>query len=529
MNLIIFKYLTDRLGVTYSLRFYNCLRNRIKIRPLPASLFFGEREMNKDDIRIITYVTQNYMTDSRLPASIEKAGLKFDISYVYDAKAVISFEDVIRLDEYWENRLWNVNTNHKPYVMKSALVRFPEPIIWWTDWDSKLCDPEKLIRDSIDWYIDNNFDIGVVPRETRPGEIHYNGGSIFMRNCPATVEWLDEWIRYMEDNSRGTREQYVMNHLIWAQMNRGHLEKSRLWFMPVEFCKVFDTKIPEEMIPPVWLHHQASRAHNPTNPHYQMSRNLRDRSMIKDYESVTNDLFRSDFKIEKESVVICGTAENARGLIDRIPKDAYKIACNAAITIDEIDWDMWICVDNAIPAKSYFWDNYEKFKGVKVFKWQHPTDLQDIMDQNRRASEKVVMMFNSEELTRYPIEGDDLYRILCLYTFKDRTKPCIKGELRNGATVAAFGLQIAWYYGIKNVYLWGIAMSGNRYMAGEPINPAHMANAPWDNRIVFQAFINRIKNDGVSITTLTPTELHIKYPDFLDEMNNPVLRKGSKF
>lgn len=221
---------------------------------------------------------------------------------------------------------------------------------------------------------------------------------------------------------------------------------------------------------------------------------------------MNNSLFLSDFKIPNPSVTVVGTAISARDQWSRIPHNSYKIACNSAITIPFIDWDMWICLDDTIPDKPYFAEYLEKFKGVKVYRRQGKEPMEIVADTLRNLKLDIEHFMPGRPKNKYPTEGDNLYLAKVYWENPERQDYIVKGELTKGGTVAGFALQIAWYYGITQAFIHGVHMKGSLYST-EGKNPHHAEDELWHERLALQRQIDHMQQNGMNITALTETVL----------------------
>ena len=495
--------------------------------------------MPENMIRIITFATSDYKRDSRLLETATNAGYKATCFDIFNALDCIPWEMLPKMSTGIMKQLWRANPAQKPYMLRNALEIFSEPIIWYSDADSELIDdPDKqrLFNETVTLIANHKPHIGLNQRYIETGGYHWNTGTMFIRRSPEALEFINEWIRLLETDYRGFNEQVVLNYLMSAIEQGRVLQKLRIAKLPFECCYIEGTTEPHEQgIEPLFLHHQKSRTTNPGNAGYEMSTEIRDGQMREAFERMSgndllkNNLFkprtqgRMDRTIDPGKFCIVGTAASGGELYDRIPKDAFVIACNGAIEImpipsddftEELDADAWLCIDNEIPSKPYFNSAMENFHGIKIFKYQEPSELISFQDSLRAQGLKVEIAYTRDlEAPRFPEHGENLYRILCLWQLPidQRSTPPVKGELRNGGTVAGFGVQLAWYFGAREIYLYGVEMSGNKY-TNEPDNPNHDADAPWLERIAMQAFIDRVREDGVRVIALTPTVLDCEKP-----------------
>jgi hypothetical protein len=285
--------------------------------------------------------------------------------------------------------------------------------------------------------------------------------------------------------------------------------------MPDDFVQLSDNRS-SYTHNPAFLHDLASRRHNAKNPLFGHTYTERKRDEAVKISEVNNSdsIIKSDFQIPADSITIVGAAKSAKGLFYRIPSDSYRIGCNVAIMSNEVDYDCWMTLDDAMPSKAWFEEAIKKHKGTKIFRKQLQSPMEKAIEQYRNNGYEVHVSIGNK-YTRYPTNLPNTYWMYTLESFPNKTIPPVKGEFRHGGTVVAFALQLGWYYGIKKFYLIGVEMRGNKYHVPIAKNPHHADNEIWDESVYLQTVINTMKADGCKIYTLSPTTLDIKYPDWI--------------
>jgi len=465
-----------------------------------------------NDIRIISAATTNYMREMKeLPESLKESGLKHTIIRYYNAKIPFKNMQDYRVD----GKLWIANVNQKLYFLLHCLDAYPEKVMFWTDWDSEIINYEWLIQQSHEW-INQGIDIAVSEQSRacrKQVRTNLIAGTIFAQNNDRARWFLNKWIDGMENIMPECVDESMLNYMMQKNNLAELSEHVTIGIMPRDFCQIFDNRT-SEITQPAFVHNMASRTHNKMNQFVKVEQD-RDYRHREEAMLVENNVINPDFKIENDSLTIVGSAASAKGLFWRVPKDSYKVALNIAVMIPDLEFDAWLCVDHLIPLKPWFPDACKRFKGQKIFRWQAPSEMAKKIEE-LKAEGKEIHYSIKINAGVFPV-SDEILQMFCLQSLRNKSIECVKGEFRNGGTVAGFALQLAWYLGVKKIFLIGVEMKGNAYAVDGDSNPHHFENEVWEERVFLQNLINTMKADGVEICTLSPTTLDIEYPEGIVE------------
>ena len=224
---------------------------------------------------------------------------------------------------------------------------------------------------------------------------------------------------------------------------------------------------------------------------------------------MAKNIFRSDFDIHNDTVVIVGSGPNGNTNFHKIPDDAYVIACNLAIANPIIKPNAWCVVDPKCFDKHWFIEAQKTFVGDRIFRNNFPEDYLNhpntyTVDRENGLSRKTDKF--------YPEYG----------------------EIKAGGTVCATALQIAYWFGCHGVShykdimdkptaewsfklgspairLIGVDMNGKGYFDGSKGNMPTFKDGRWSvSADIIDAVVQWMIAKGCDIKSYSPTEIKVE-------------------
>ena len=174
-----------------------------------------------------------------------------------------------------------------------------------------------------------------------------------------------------------------------------------------------------------------------------------------------------------QHVYICGAGPNGRAAYDKIPADAYTMACNCLIEYPRT-WTLWCAIDGF--AREMSW-------------WSAPVPRET----------KVLL---SHGLVPYHENVD--YSCDVKWTVGQDWYP-MKSIMFNGATVVGVLTQLAFFMGVKHITYVGVDMKGSKHYDG---SYAYPYPGPWHQLHRLSAIVKFLKKK-IRFDSLTPTLLAI--------------------
>lgn len=197
------------------------------------------------------------------------------------------------------------------------------------------------------------------------------------------------------------------------------------------------------------------------------------------------DILASSIRVP-ETVYIVAGGPNGIEHYHRIPKEGYVIVANKAILIPDIHPNMWVL--NSMNRGVWLWIGkaHQLFDGVRVFR-------QSCVERIPRRIRK------KKHYTYVPNQGKD----------NKYNRRLDSNTLRSGGTVSGFAIQIAAHLGARKIVLCGVDMSGQSYWDGRTGNNKNHGEV-WS----YTDTVNRIIHDlqkeyNLSVSSLSPTQLHV--------------------
>lgn len=151
-----------------------------------------------------------------------------------------------RIMEMPNLRDWQKNTHQKAvFIRKCMDIFYNTEFLVWVDADA-IFHKYPVLFDQLDCELAVHF------RNWKHGRDELLSGTMFIKNCSAMKDIVNEWIQVNRKN-KGTWEQRNLQRVI---KRVDHLMK--IVKLPVEYCCIFDDE-KREKIDPVIEHFQASR------------------------------------------------------------------------------------------------------------------------------------------------------------------------------------------------------------------------------------------------------------------------------
>lgn len=124
---------------------------------------------------------------------------------------------------------WEANTRAKPHFLLHCLKHFPKYNIVYLDADAAVKKP-------LDYFDRLSADIGVYETHRQKGMSHdYLTGTIFLRNCPATLSFVEQWCQQQLNCNRTMVDQDSFDAAM--RLCRDDLQVESL---PLGYIKIFD-------------------------------------------------------------------------------------------------------------------------------------------------------------------------------------------------------------------------------------------------------------------------------------------------
>lgn len=205
------------------------------------------------------------------------------------------------------------------------------------------------------------------------------------------------------------------------------------------------------------------------------------------------NILASGFRV-KRTVYVLASGPNGTGHYGRIPEDAWVIAVNSAIHIQEAHKSIWLCADGTLPEKQWF---------------------------DKAALELIACNYELRD-ARLPTPVFDGGVLLGAYpgvpyVFQHGRSlikapwGCERGVLRGGATISAQAVQLAYLMGSRKIILCGVDMRGDRYYDGTATDNNQISGdeQKWHARSAFNILVQWLLGEGVEIMSLSETALDV--------------------
>lgn len=194
------------------------------------------------------------------------------------------------------------------------------------------------------------------------------------------------------------------------------------------------------------------------------------------------NILDSDFALPSK-VCILAPGPRGRPHYARIPDDYLVIALSKAVLIPQVEADIWMMHHT---HQDWFDEANARFDGVCIFKEAPARAVA------HKLGDAVCYCYN-------PLQGED----------RMEQCRCVDGRIRGGASVAGHALQIAYTFGVKDILLCGVDMSGNGYF-DESINVRPEHGETWSFVYLLNPMIRwMIDEQSLRIATLSPTKLDV--------------------
>ncbi len=211
------------------------------------------------------------------------------------------------------------------------------------------------------------------------------------------------------------------------------------------------------------------------------------------------NILESDFRLPSK-VCILAPGPRGRPHYAEIPDDYLVIALSKAVLIPQVQADIWMMHHT---NQDWFDEANAVFDGVCIFKYEPARAVED------KLGEKACYCYD-------PLQGND----------RMERRQGVDGRIRGGASVAGHALQIAYTFGVKDILLCGVDMSGNGYF-DESINVRPEHGETWSFVSLLNPMIRwMIEEQGINITTLSPTKLDVPTYRPLDTILQPAPHDG---
>ena len=201
------------------------------------------------------------------------------------------------------------------------------------------------------------------------------------------------------------------------------------------------------------------------------------------------DLYQSDFQLPNQ-IYIVGPGPQGKAFYNTIPPEAFVIALNKAVLIPDLSIDAWLINHT---HQLWFPEADATYTGTRIYR--------------REAALQVLPNLSGPEHWYYYHASQNI-------DIKKFHR--MEQQLQFGGTVASSALQIAYYFGAREVLLCGIDMAGYRYWDGSTdpeVTHYKRFVKSWAALRVINPLIQYLKEEkGMQITSISPT--HLKVPRY---------------
>lgn len=213
---------------------------------------------------------------------------------------------------------------------------------------------------------------------------------------------------------------------------------------------------------------------------------------------MSRDILKLGWKFPSDKVYVLATGPNGFDHYERIPKDAWVIGVNKAISINDVrraPVSIWLCADGTLPEQDWF-------KGIvnAVIHDVWPLSLSHL---------PTPCFSTGTLLDTYP---DVPYYFTHGHTLREPPKfTPLEGLLRAGGSISGQAMQLAYWLGAKRIVLVGVDMVGSTYFDGtENINPRLMPDGISLHCRMMNGLCAWLKGQGVEVVSLSETALDIE-------------------
>jgi len=199
------------------------------------------------------------------------------------------------------------------------------------------------------------------------------------------------------------------------------------------------------------------------------------------------DVFTSDFRLPPK-VCIVAPGPNGREYYQKIPNDFYIIAVNKAVLIPEVQADVWMLNHMTENVQRWYGEADAKFNGIRVFRYSASVTMPPSRVKEGYFFQTATMP--SEQLNSSMPESID-------------------GVIRAEGSITGCAIQLAYNFGVSEILLCGVDMSGDRYWDGT-INIQASHGNTWPVSANVNSLIKWLAAEkGIKIFTLSPTKLEV--------------------
>jgi hypothetical protein len=204
-------------------------------------------------------------------------------------------------------------------------------------------------------------------------------------------------------------------------------------------------------------------------------------------------VFESNLRVP-EKVCVVAPGPNGAGRYGDIPPEFYVIAVSKAVLIPDVCPQIWMMNHVGQP---WYRDAAGGFRGIRVFH-EEAAAAAELLGGIERIAPDERYQFTTP---RMPCGLDEP---LGLEIFRS-----IDGCIRNGASISAAGVQLAYNFGAREIILCGVDMSGDGYFDGT-VNRHPSHGDTWSFTARFNMLIDWLaKQRGIRISTISSTKLAV--------------------
>jgi hypothetical protein len=207
------------------------------------------------------------------------------------------------------------------------------------------------------------------------------------------------------------------------------------------------------------------------------------------------NVFESDLRLPEKVCVLAPGPNGERHYAD-IPPEFYVIAVSKAVLIPEFHPRIWMM--NHV-EQAWYRDADRRFRGIRIFHEEAAAHADSLIGIERHAGD-------GDYSFTTPSSHSGLDEPLGLETFVS-----VDGCIRNGGTISAAAVQLAYNFGAREIILCGVDMSGDGYFDGT-VNAQPTHGDTWPFAARFNVLIDWLaRHRGMHVSTISPTKLDVPW------------------